>query len=162
MYRVDLADGTVLEAYKHWSTRRYIYLDASGRGYELVGDETFEEGDPMVLLVKAIVDAEGGASIVRRNEWIDGERIGWTRSATRHRVPRRQTLFAIQHAGICFQGGVGTGGEPRLYFFGDDAGQRPLEIVAYESGDGELLVVHSMPLREKFEEDYEEAMRWRE
>jgi hypothetical protein len=63
MHRVDLVDGTVVEAYKH----------RLGRGYELVGDAAFEEGDPMVLLVKAIMGAEGAADIARHDDWVDGK-----------------------------------------------------------------------------------------
>jgi hypothetical protein len=161
MFRVDLDDGTVVEAYKHSRTRQYLHLDHDGRAYVSLGNRRYEETDLQALLDEALAGHRSRASIVRRNEWIDGERIGWARSATRHRIPRRQTLFVIQHAGICFQGGVGRRGEPRLYVFSDDEERRPLEVVAYENGGGELLVVHSMLLREKFEEDYEEAMRWR-
>ena len=160
MHRVDLVDGTVVEAYKHWSTRRYIYLDASGRGYELVGDATFEETDPMILLVKA-VGAEAGANIVRQNDWVDGESITWARSATRHRISRARTLFAIRGAGICFEDGAGRADELRLYFFGDDQGGTPLEILAVEGKDGGLFVAHSMRLRAPFMDRYKEALRWR-
>jgi hypothetical protein len=161
MYRVDLADGTVVEAYKHWSTRKYIYLDLSGRGYELVGEETFEEGDPTVLLVTAILDFEGGTDIVRQNVWVESENVTWARSATRHRVPRAQTLSVVRSAGVCFEDGTGRSDEPRLFFFGDDKQGRPLEIAAFEEANGGLYVVHSMPLRRRFKERYQEALRWR-
>jgi hypothetical protein len=160
MHRVDLVDGTVVEAYKHWLTRRYVYLDASGRGYELVGDAAFEEGDPMVLLVKAIMGAEGAADIVRHNDWVDGENIIWARSSTRHRISRARTLFAIKRAGICFEDGAGRVDELRLYFFGDDQGGGPLEILAVEGRDGGLLVIHSVRLRARFMDRYREALRW--
>jgi hypothetical protein len=161
MHRVDLVDGTVVEAYKHWSTRRYIYLDATGRGYELVGDATFEETDPMILLVEAVIGARQSANIVRHNDWIDGENITWARSATRHRITRARTLFAIRGAGICFEDGAGQRNELRLYFFGDDQRGTPLEILAVEGEDGGLFVVHSMRLRARFADRYKEALKWR-
>jgi hypothetical protein len=161
MHRIDLVDGAVLEAYKHWSTRKYVYLDGSGRGYELVGDLTFEEGDAMDLLALALFDGEGRAdNIVRQNDWADGERIRWARSSTRHRISRRQTLFAIRCAGICFEDGSSREDELRLYFFGDDQEGRPLEILAVEGRDGGLFVIHSMRLRARFMDRYKEALRW--
>jgi hypothetical protein len=161
MYRVDLVDGTVIEAYKHRSTRKYIHLDPSGRGYELVGDATFEESDAMVLLVKAIVDVRARpANIVRHNEWSDGKNIDWARSSTRHRISRGRTLFAIRSAGICFEDGSSAEGETRLYFFGDDGDGTSLEILALEGHDEGLFVIHSMRLRAHFMDRYREALRW--
>jgi hypothetical protein len=160
MHRVDLLDGTVVEAYKHWSTRKYIYLDASGRGYELVGDATFVEGDAMVLLVMAILDGVDRGNIVRQNDWADGENITWARSSTRHRISRARSLFAIRSAGICFEDGSSRADEPRLYLFGDGQEGRPLEILALAGKDGGLFVVHAMRLRARFMDRYKEALRW--
>jgi hypothetical protein len=161
MYRVDLVDGTVVEAYKHWRTRKYVYLDASGRGYEPVGEATFEEGDAMVLLVMAILaDEDRADNIVRQNDWADGENISWARSSTRHRISRARSLFAIRSAGICFEDGSSRADELRLYFFGDDEEGRPLEVLALEGKDGDLFVIHSMRLRARFMDRYKEALRW--
>jgi hypothetical protein len=161
MFRVDLEDGTVVEAYKHSWTRRYLHLDSTGRGYVIRGDGWYEEADPDALLAEVLRGVETRASIVRRNDWIDGERISWARSATRHRVPRKQSLWIIQHAGICFQRGFGREGDPLLVFFGDDEDERPLEVTAAEGPSGRLTVIHSMRLRDRFEDDYMEAYEWR-
>jgi hypothetical protein len=160
MFRDFLEDGTVVEAYKHSWTRQYVHLDASGRGYEFVGSG-YEEVDPDELLARALRSCGSRANIVRQNEWVDGKRITWARSATRHRVPRARSLHVIQQAGVCFQDGTGRMGGPRLYFFGDDEDEQPLEVATIERDDGRLLVIHSMPLRERFEERYTEALRWR-
>jgi hypothetical protein len=160
MFRDFLEDGTVVEAYKHSWTRQYLHLDSSGRGYEFIG-RGYEEVDPDELLAKALRSCGSRADIVRQNEWVDGRRIIWARSATRHRVPRARTLYVLQQAGVCFQDGTGRKGGPRFYFFGDDENERPLEVATSERDDGKLLVVHSMPLRERFEERYTEALRWR-
>lgn len=157
MFRVELEDGTVVEAYKHSQTRRYLHLDAAGRAYVSVGRARYEEADPVILLLEV---AAPPLDIVRQNEWFDGKRITWARSATRHRIPRARTRFVIEHAGICFEDGVGKKGEPRLYFFGDDEQGRPLEIVAIEGGGRRLLVIHSMLLRRRFETRYKEALKW--
>lgn len=161
MFRDFLANGTVVEAYKHTWTRHYLHLDSSGGAYEFVGGTSYEQVDPVALLAKAVRNSGSRASIVRQNAWVDGKSVAWARSATRHRVPRARTLFVIQEAGICFQDGTGRKGEPRLYFFGDDEVEQPLEVVAIERQDGGLLVIHSMPLRDRFEEKYMEALRWR-
>jgi hypothetical protein len=161
MFRDFLEDGSVVEAYKHTWTRQYLHLDEAGRAYVFIGGVSYEEVDPHALLEQVLEGQPSRASIVRQNDWVDGKRIGWARSATRHRIPRTQTLFAIQHAGVCFPGGTSRRRRPRLYFFGDDEKERPLEIVAVEQRDGALLVIHSMPLRDRFEENYTEALRWR-
>jgi hypothetical protein len=64
MFRVDLTNGTAIEAYKHSRSRRYLYLDGSGCAYALVGDVTYEVGDPMALLAEAMEHEGTRASIV--------------------------------------------------------------------------------------------------
>jgi hypothetical protein len=164
MFRDFLEGGIVVEAYKHRETRQYLHLDAGGRAYEFLGgleDVHYEEVDPVALIEKALRNCEPRANIVRQNEWIDGDRIEWARSATRHRISRLQTLSAIQHAGVCFDADAGRQGDRRLYFFEYDEDERPLEIVAIEREARSLLVIHSMIVRDKFEEKFTEALRWR-
>jgi hypothetical protein len=160
MFRDFLEGGIVVEAYKHHETRQYLHLGSDGRAYEFVG-AGYREVDPQKLLARALRGCESRVSIVRQNEWVDGKKITWARSATRHRIPRAQTLSVIQEAGACFEDRAGSSGNPRLYFFGDDEDERPLEIVAIEREDGSLLVIHSMPLRDRFEGRYMEVLRWR-
>jgi hypothetical protein len=161
MFRVDLEDGSVVEAYKHSWTRRYLHLDSGGRAYAFRAGGWYEETDPRSLLEEVLEGCESRASIVRQNDWVDGERISWARSATRHSVPRKQSLWIIQHAGICFQRGFGKEGDPLLFFFGDDEHERPSEVIAAEGPSGKLTVIHSMRLRDRFEDDYMEAYEWR-
>lgn len=54
-----------------------------------------------------------------------------------------------------------AGLDPRLVYLGDDANGVPLEIMAVELVDGSPLVIHAMPLREQYREQYEEASQWR-
>jgi hypothetical protein len=161
MYRVELEDGTVVEAYKHVATRRYLYLDVDGRAYVSVGRVSYEEADPIALLLEVLEADASGLGIVGQNEWDDGEKIAWARSATRHRISHRRTRFAIERAGVCFENGTGRKGEPLLYFFGDDEAGHPLEIVGVEQEDRCLVVILSMSLRLRFEAGHKEALRWR-
>lgn len=54
-----------------------------------------------------------------------------------------------------------AGATQRLIFLGDDADGRPLEIMAVELAGDQLLVIHAMPLREKYRSAYEEVKKWR-
>jgi hypothetical protein len=47
----------------------------------------------------------------------------------------------------------------RIVFLGDDAQGRALEVMAIELSAGDLLVIHAMPLRDKYRAQYEEACR---
>ena len=103
MGEVELTDGGRVQMYKHYWTRRYIHLDLGGRCFVWLDEDRYEEVDPEWLLPHVFAYRESRANIVRRNEWVDGERIGWARSATKHRVSRERSLFVVRHAGICFE-----------------------------------------------------------
>jgi hypothetical protein len=53
------------------------------------------------------------------------------------------------------------GTDARLLYLGDDADGVPLEVMAVELDNRDLLVIHAMPLRDRYSEEYEEAKRWR-
>jgi hypothetical protein len=162
MFEVELEDGAMVQAYKHWWTRRYLHLDFSGRAFVSTGERLYEEADSGELLAAVLRGRESRARIVRQNDWVDGDKISWARSATRHRIPREHAHFVIEHAGICFEEEEERHGfQPRLFFFGADGDGRELEIVAVESGDDRLRVIHAMALRDRFRIDYLEALGWR-
>ena len=50
MFEVELADGTVLNAYKHRLTRCYLHLAADGRTYYYAGDHNYGTVDPAVAI----------------------------------------------------------------------------------------------------------------
>ena len=92
-------------------------------------------------------------------------RVRFARTATRHRISKESIRYVIAHCGLRFK-------EPaphtatdvrdlRLVYLGDDAGGRPLEVIAVELSDGELFVIHAMALRDKYKSQYKEAARWR-
>jgi hypothetical protein len=49
----------------------------------------------------------------------------------------------------------------RLVCLGDDANGRAIEVVAVEGDRDDLIVIHAMPLRDKYPAQYEEAKQWR-
>jgi hypothetical protein len=97
--------------------------------------------------------------------------IRFARSATKHRVSKESIRHVIAHCGVRFEqlppDGDSAVADPRLVFLGDDADGRPLEVMAVETIDGELLacalqgVIHAMSLRDKYRAQYEEAGKWR-
>jgi hypothetical protein len=161
MFEIELEDGAMTQAYKHWWTRRYLYLDFAGRAFVEVGPRSFEQVDPERSLEEVLAGRERGAKIVRQNVWIAAEDIEFARSATRHRVGRRHTFNVIRHAGICFEEKREAGPKPRLYYFGDGENGRELEVIAVKLEADRLLVIHSMAMRARFRIDYLEAARWR-
>lgn len=163
MGEVELTDGGRVQMYKHYWTRRYIHLDLGGRGFVWLDENRYEEVDPEWLLPHVFAYRESRASIVRRNEWVNGERIGWTRSATKHRVSRERSLFVVRHAGICFEQDRDWEYEnPRVAFLGsDECGERLEVIAAIVEPSERLLILHAMPMREKYGRDYVEAISWR-
>ncbi len=162
MGEVELTDGGRLQMYKHYWTRRYIHLDLGGRCFVYLEPDRYEEVDPEWLLPHVFAYRESRANIVRRNEWLDGKRIGFARSATRHRVSRERSLFVVRHAGICFaQDDEWEYDNPRVVFLGgDEAGER-LEVIAAIEADGALHILHAMPMRERYGRKYVEAISWR-
>jgi hypothetical protein len=68
----------------------------------------------------------------------------------------------IEHCGLRFRVAAPSAqGDDRLVFLGDDVQGFPLEVVAVELGPDELLVIHAMPLRNKYLGKYREAKPWR-
>ena len=90
--------------------------------------------------------------------------LRWARSATKHRISRERSRYLIEHCGLRFEqdppAGAPAGADPRLVY-GDDADGVALEVMAIELEDGSLLVIHAMPLRDRYREQYEEAKTWR-
>jgi hypothetical protein len=91
--------------------------------------------------------------------------IRWARSATKHRVSKERSRHVIKHCGLRFevepQADARGGADTRLLYLGDDVDGVPLEVMAVELDNRDLLVIHAMPLRDRYSEQYEEAKRWR-
>lgn len=162
MFEVELEDGAMVQAYKDWWTRRYLHLDFAGCAFVFTGEGLYAEVDPDELLSAVLRGRESRAKIVRQNEWVDGEKLEWARSATRHRISRESSRFVVEHAGICFEEEERADDfQPRLFFFGQDAEGEELEVAAVELRDARLRVIHAMRLRRRFGIDHMEAIGWR-
>jgi hypothetical protein len=165
MGEVVLTDGTQIQLYKHYWTRRYIQLDLGGRAFVYLDGGRYEEVDDVDRLLRIVFRfQETRGDIVRRNEWIDSDKIGWARSATRHRISRRRSLHVVRHAGICRRESEYPEdwyGDPRFLFLGPDAEGCPIEVITVVPEDGSLVIIHAMPLRERWQGWYVEATRWR-
>lgn len=172
MFEVELENGNLLHAYKHWETRRYLHLDHGGRAYVYIWNENlaedddgqYEEVDPRWLL-RLVLNRERTATFVRRDVLSEFDRVRWARSASRHRVPRRSIRFVIEHCRLRFTepppDAAPAGGSRRIVFLGEDERGKALEVMAVRPTDETMLVIHAMSLRDRYRLDYEEAQRWR-
>jgi hypothetical protein len=161
MFEVELEDGAMVQAYKHWWTRGYVHLDFGGRAFIFDDDNLYAEVDAEELLAAVLRGRESRAEIVGLNEWVDASKITCAPTATRHGVSEADAVHVVEHSGVCFEESEGFGFQPALFFFGADGGGRELEIAVVELTGGRLRVVHAMPLRDRFGIDYAEARGWR-
>jgi hypothetical protein len=91
--------------------------------------------------------------------------LKWTRAATKHRISRGRSRYVIDHCGLRFEqdppADAPENASTRLVFLGDDDEGTALEVMAIELEDDALLVIHAMPLRDRYRKQYEEAKKWR-
>jgi hypothetical protein len=91
--------------------------------------------------------------------------LRWARAATRHRISRERSRYIIEHCGLRFEQNPPAGSPDdaslRLVFLGDDEDGQALEVMAVELEEESLLVIHAMPLRNRYQKQYEEAKQWR-
>ncbi len=164
MGEVALTDGTRVQLYKHYWTRRYLFLDLGGRTFDYRDGDRYElVEDPEWRLQLVFRFRETRGDIVRRNEWIDSDQIGWARSATKHRISRERSLHVVRHAGICLRESEYPNdwySDPRFVFLGPDEEGCPLEVIAVAPEDGSLTIIHAMVLRERWQGWYWEAAQW--
>jgi hypothetical protein len=79
--------------------------------------------------------------------------IRWARSATRHRISRDRSGYVVRTTGLIFREPA-PGGPPlsddRLVFLGPDEDGEILEVMAIEMDTGGLLIIHAMPIRDRY------------
>ena len=85
--------------------------------------------------------------------------LRFARSAGRHGIRHERAAYVIEHCPLpLFAGPMGP--PASILFLGPDANGVPLEVLAIELPDGELLVIHAMRMRRKYLETYAEGMSW--
>jgi len=82
----------------------------------------------------------------------------FARSADRHGISRERAAYVIDHCGQPFDDPEDT---DVVLYLGDDWNGVALEVGGIALDDGDLLVIHAMPLRPKFQDMYERALPWR-
>jgi hypothetical protein len=89
--------------------------------------------------------------------------VRFARSATKHRVSKESIRHVIGHYRVRFEEPPPAGSEAsrstRIVYLGEDAYGRALEVMAVEIDNGDQLVIHALPQREKYRKRYEEAPR---
>lgn len=169
MYTAALSNGRRIQAYKHYWTRRYLFLDGDGRAYAYLGEHRYEETGARWALARVVEEELANKDwydSVRQNDWADPEEIevSWTRSATKHRIARARSGYVVRHCGLRFVHSSHDGplpwGDNRFLFLGDDEQQTALEVVALDVGEEAFRVIHATEVRRKHLGLYWRAKRW--
>jgi hypothetical protein len=89
--------------------------------------------------------------------------VRFARSATKHRVSKDSIRYVIDHYSVRFEqpppAGRRASRSNRIVYLGEDAHGEALEVVAVEGEQGDVLVIHAMPLRAKYRRQFEELRR---
>ncbi len=78
--------------------------------------------------------------------------IRWARSATKHRISRKRSAHVVQTATAILSQPAPSGSTlaaDRLVFIGEDEDGTLLEVIAIETDSG-LLIIHAMPIRDRY------------
>lgn len=171
MHEVELEDGTRLHAYKHWETRRYLHIDHGGRVFVFIWDESrdidepseYEEVDPAWLMEIVLAKPEERVNFFRQDVTPRFKRLRWARSATRHRISRKRIRFVLEHCFLILEEDPPTdrpgATDQRLIFLGEDPRRVRLEVMAIETENGSLKVIHAMEMRPRYLGVYKEVRR---
>jgi hypothetical protein len=85
--------------------------------------------------------------------------VRFARSATRHRVSKDRIRHVIANYSVRFEESPPEGGSARairIVYLGEDTQGQVLEVMAVEMPNGDLLVIHAMPMRSKYGKKYEQ------
>jgi len=81
--------------------------------------------------------------------------IVWARSATKHRISRERSGHVVRAATTIIRQSAPEASpakDDRLIFLGPDQTGTLLEVAAIEMQPSGLLIIHAMPMREKYSE----------
>lgn len=79
--------------------------------------------------------------------------IRHTRSSTRHRISRPRSRYVVETTSVVFAAEAPSESvlaDPRLVFLGPDQHGELLEVMAIQTDDGGLLIIHAQPIRDRY------------
>jgi hypothetical protein len=85
--------------------------------------------------------------------------IRFTRSASRHGIGEDRARHVVEHCpDPIYPTPAAPGESDRILFLGPDQHGVPLEVLAIELPDGDMLVFHVMKLRRRYRDDFRRVM----
>jgi hypothetical protein len=97
---------------------------------------------------------------VRQNHLV--ARVSFHGSASKHGISRDRVTHVIANCPCpLYPTDPRTGEEDLVLFLWSDQGGVPLDVIAVQLADDELLVIHSMRMRAKYSAQYAEVMKCR-
>jgi hypothetical protein len=94
---------------------------------------------------------EDRAKLFRQNIAHELGRLKWTRSATKHRISRLRSQTVLERCLLILEEeptpADDGASDTRLVFLGSDDSGIDLEVIAVETDQGDLLVIHGMEMR---------------
>lgn len=88
--------------------------------------------------------------------------VTFAKSRRRHRIGRARARHVIQNPYVVVRQPAPADSaqrDDRLVFLGDDHTGRALEVMAIQTGENALHVIHVMDLRDKYRPHYEEGKK---
>ncbi|MBA2488414.1 MAG: toxin [Chloroflexi bacterium] len=79
--------------------------------------------------------------------------IRFARTVVRHGVSQVRARYVVEHCTCPLYSGE-PGDEDLVIFLGPDETGVPLEVMAIDLADGNLLVIHAMKMRRKYVDNY--------
>jgi hypothetical protein len=111
-----------------------------------------------------VVSPDERAKLFRQNLSVEFKRLRWARSATKHRISKKRIRHVLETCSRILKEDPPVGNpratEPRLVFIGEDPAGEVLEVIAVETDEENLLVIHAMELRSRYRDAYKEVRRW--
>ena len=87
--------------------------------------------------------------------------VRFAASAGRHGISVERVRYVVEHCPAPLYSRE-PDEEDLVIFLGPDEQGVPLEVMAIELADGDLLVIHAMRLRPKYREAFARVMEWQE
>ena len=124
---------------------------------------TLQNTDGLLLTAYHIGNASDAVDVgryVRHNE-VHELAVRFTASASRHGISNERAGYVVDDCPVPVYAPA-SGQRDAALFLGPDRDGVPLEVLAVELAESDLLVVHAMRLRRRYLDEYRMVMRWHE